>query len=109
LALGLGLSFGSASIARPAGEAAKAEEIKASAGVLRPAPGWARLFAQVVVACVAMTAFLYWVQWLIGDWLVLTTWKQIGALTICVGGGAVVYFGTCLVSGVKPRALRAPV
>jgi hypothetical protein len=31
LALGLGLSFGSASIARPAGEAAKAEEIKASA------------------------------------------------------------------------------
>jgi putative peptidoglycan lipid II flippase len=79
------------------------------AGVLRPAPGWARLFAQVVVACVAMTAFLYWVQWLIGDWLVLTTWKQIGALTICVGGGAVVYFGTCLVSGVKPRALRAPV
>jgi putative peptidoglycan lipid II flippase len=79
------------------------------AQVLRPGPGWAPLFVQVGVACIAMTAFIYWVQWAIGDWLVLTSWQQIGALTLCVGGAAAVYFGTCLMTGVRPRALRAPV
>lgn len=79
-----------------------------ASGVYRAGQGWARLFAQVLVACFGMAAFVYFLQTMIGDWLAMTTWQQIGALTACVGGGAFVYFVACLLCGIRPSELRAP-
>ena len=77
-------------------------------GVYSAGRGWPKLFGQVVLACAAMVAFVYYLQTRIGDWLQLTTWQQIGALTLCVGGAVLVYAAACMACGIRPQILRSP-
>jgi len=77
-------------------------------GVYQPGHGWQRLALQVVVACAAMSSFVSWARVQFGDWLLLTLWEQVGALTVCVGGAVAVYGLACLVCGLRPAQLRAP-
>jgi putative peptidoglycan lipid II flippase len=75
-------------------------------GIFRPSPAWRRLLPQVVLASLAMAAFLWWVS---GDWSDWTGWsaaRRAAWLGLSVGGGATVYFGILALSGARPRDLK---
>jgi putative peptidoglycan lipid II flippase len=75
-------------------------------GIYRPSPAWGKLLRQVVLASLAMAAFLWWVS---GDWSDWTGWsaaRRAAWLGLSVVGGAVVYFGVLALSGTRPRDLK---
>ncbi|HEY8521962.1 MAG TPA: murein biosynthesis integral membrane protein MurJ [Gammaproteobacteria bacterium] len=78
----------------------------AAARVLRPAPGWRRLAAQVIGACAAMIVFLLWGLDRAGDWAAMSGWQRAGMLALLVVGGAAVYAGAAYALGLRPRELR---
>ena len=75
-------------------------------GIYRPSPAWRKLLLQVVLASLAMAAFLWWVS---GDWSAWTGWpaaRRATWLGLSVVGGAAVYFGILALSGARPRDLK---
>jgi putative peptidoglycan lipid II flippase len=68
--------------------------------------GWPSLFARVLASAAAMTGFLLWVLDAAGSFLLLGKLLQVGWLVLAVGGGAVVYFGSCLLLGLRPSQFR---
>ena len=75
-------------------------------GIYRPSPAWRKLLPQVVLASLAMAAFLWWIS---GDWSAWTGWpaaRRAAWLGLSVVGGAAVYFGVLALSGVRPRDLK---
>ncbi len=75
-------------------------------GVYRPRAGWRLLFGQVLLACAAMGAFVLVLLDRLGDWHTMSTWGQIGALLVSIGGGGIVYFAACLLLGLRSRHFR---
>ena len=75
-------------------------------GVYRPGPGWRQLALRVGVATAAMTAFLYGLLAVSGDWLVLERSLRIGWLIAAVGGGAGCYFAAGWLLGLRPSQFR---
>ena len=65
------------------------------------------LLPQVLFACAAMAAFLWWVS---GDW---QAWNGLGAadkawrMALAVAGGAAVYFAALGLAGLRPRHLKS--
>jgi putative peptidoglycan lipid II flippase len=75
-------------------------------GIYSPSPAWRKLLPQVAVAGLAMAAFLWWIS---GDWAAWTAWSAARRATwlgLCVGGGALVYFGALAAAGLRPRDLK---
>jgi putative peptidoglycan lipid II flippase len=76
-------------------------------GVFTPSGQWRRLLPQVLFACAAMAAFLWWVS---GDW---QAWNGLGAadkawrMALAVAGGAAVYFAALGLAGLRPRHLKS--
>ncbi|MGH8130285.1 MAG: murein biosynthesis integral membrane protein MurJ [Steroidobacteraceae bacterium] len=75
-------------------------------GIYAPTDRWRRLLPQVVLASLAMAAFLWWIS---GDWSAWTSWPAMRRafwLALSVAGGAAVYFGTLWLAGARPRDLK---
>jgi putative peptidoglycan lipid II flippase len=75
-------------------------------GVLSPGHGWPTLLAQVAAASAIMGAALWWYAGSLERWLAMTTWHRVLQTTICVVGGAAVYFAALLLVGLRPRHLQ---
>jgi putative peptidoglycan lipid II flippase len=73
-------------------------------GSYTPAPGWVVFAARVVVATVALGAWLLWAAQAI-DWIGMAQhrWLRIALLAGCLATAALLYFGTLLATGVKLR------
>lgn len=71
-------------------------------GSWRPGPGWALYLLRLLVASAVMGAGLWWLgQWL--DWAHLRDLARIGWMAAALGGAAVAYFGTLLLTGLNLR------
>jgi putative peptidoglycan lipid II flippase len=72
------------------------------AGAYVPEPGWLGFSCRVFVATALLGGLLFWAQRAI-DWTGLADHQaqRIGWLALCLGGAAVLYFGTLLASGLK--------
>lgn len=72
------------------------------AGAYTPEPGWAAFTARVGFATALLGALLWWAEHHI-DWLGLGghQWQRIGWTVLCLGGAALLYFGTLRLSGLK--------
>lgn len=75
-------------------------------GIYRPGHGWPALFARVAGAGAVMCLALWWLLGAAGDWLAMGTLERATWLLLAVAGGALVYFGSCYVLGVRIAALR---
>lgn len=73
-------------------------------GSYKPMPGWALFSARVLSATLLMAAFLYWGSRYI-DWVAVRGLMRAGLLSAFVAGGAVIYFGVLLASGMKLKQL----
>ena len=74
------------------------------AGLYSPEPGWAGFALRVVVACALMGGGLAWAAQAL-DWVAWRgqPWLRIGALTACLVGAALLYFGSLVAMGLKLR------
>jgi putative peptidoglycan lipid II flippase len=75
-------------------------------GVLRHGPGFRRMLGQVLAANVVMVAFLWALAGGTGRWIAMTVWHRVGWMSVLVGGGALLYFGTLYALGMRVRHLR---
>jgi putative peptidoglycan lipid II flippase len=73
-------------------------------GTYSPLPGWAAFAWRVVLASAVLGALLWWAGQAI-DWTALgdRKWLRIGLVAACLGGAALLYFGTLLATGLKLR------
>jgi putative peptidoglycan lipid II flippase len=74
-------------------------------GVYRAGAGWYALLVRVLVPSAVMTAALLAALATRADWLTIGSLARIALLGGLVVGGAAVYFGACLVCGLRPRDL----
>ena len=72
------------------------------AGAYSPEPGWPGFALRVFGASALLGALLFWAERRI-DWLGLVDHQaeRVGWLTLCLGGAALLYFGTLRLSGLK--------
>lgn len=75
-------------------------------GVLHHAPGWRRLWLQVLAGNVLMVAFLWWLGGETARWIEMGAWQRAQWMTLLVVGGAGIYFGTLYVLGMRIGDLR---
>lgn len=75
-------------------------------GVLKPSPGWRRLFVQIASATVLMCAFLWWLAGDTARWIEMGAWQRVQWMSLLVAGGAVIYFGVLWLLGLRPADLR---
>jgi putative peptidoglycan lipid II flippase len=75
-------------------------------GVLTHAPGWKALWLQSILGNLAMVAFLWWFAGHASEWLDMRALERAGRMSILVGGGAIVYFGTMVALGLRVRDLK---
>jgi len=76
------------------------------AQVLRHAPGWRRMLAQVAAGNLLMGLYLWYVA---GDtlrWIDMRTLQRMEWMTVLVAGGALIYFATLYVLGMRVKHLR---
>ncbi|MBC8057072.1 MAG: murein biosynthesis integral membrane protein MurJ [Rhizobiales bacterium] len=74
------------------------------AGAYVPEPGWRGFSLRVFGATALLGALLFWAERRI-DWIGLVDHQaeRIGWLALCLGGAALIYFGTLRLSGLKPQ------
>jgi putative peptidoglycan lipid II flippase len=75
-------------------------------GVLVHAPGWGRFLLRVGLASAVMAMLLYEFVPPASAWLEAGFWTTCKWLTTAVFGGAVVYLGVLLATGMRPAELR---
>jgi putative peptidoglycan lipid II flippase len=76
-------------------------------GVYAPSDAWRKLLPRILLASLAMAAFLWWVS---GDWSAWGDWsalRRVLRLGLAVAGGATIYFGTLWLAGTRPRDLKS--
>ncbi|MFD0737817.1 murein biosynthesis integral membrane protein MurJ [Lysobacter koreensis] len=77
------------------------------AGLMRPQPGWGRLWLQLAVACVVMAVVVVALRWWVGDWTTMQNlWHRAFWLLLVVAAGGVTYVAVLLAMGLRPRHLR---
>ena len=71
-------------------------------GAYTPEPGWGAFTLRTVGATALLGALLWWAEHHI-DWIALGQhqWQRIGWVALCLGGAALLYFGTLALSGLK--------
>ena len=72
-----------------------------------PAPGWSRLMLQVGGAVLAMALLLAWASPELSAWIEEGRMQRVAMLIGLIGLGAAVYVSALLISGLRPRDLRA--
>jgi len=75
-------------------------------GVLNPSHGWLALGLRIIVANVAMGICLYALAGDTDFWIGLHAWARIWRLTLCVFGGAAVYFAVLWLAGARVNQFR---
>ncbi len=78
-------------------------------GVYSRRPGWAGFITRVVLANLAMVAFLLWLRGDVAAWAVMDGWGRAGWLCLLIGGGGGVYTVMLLAMGLRPRQMLSPV
>ena len=71
-------------------------------GVVRHSSGWRKLLVQVVIANAVMLGIIDWLNHPVAWWLDVDIFTRIAWLTVCVAGGAIVYFLVLLSLGMRP-------
>jgi len=75
-------------------------------GVLTHVPGWRRLWVQSIAGNVVMVAFLWWFSFDAQYWTEMRALSRAWHMGLLVAGGAVCYFGTMVLLGLKVRDLK---
>jgi putative peptidoglycan lipid II flippase len=77
--------------------------------ILTPAPGWGRLWAQILGANLVMASLLWWLGGDLQGWLDAPVMQRILRCALCVLGGGVAYFTALYGLGLRYRhlAMRA--
>ncbi len=75
------------------------------AGSFKPAPGWGRFIAQVLIATVLLGALLVWGNQHF-DWIALREQRLLraGLLALMIAGAAAIYFGALRITGLRLRS-----
>lgn len=77
-------------------------------GFHRPRPGWGGFAAKILIANLAMAAFLLYARGEPAAWFEADIAGRVMRLALLVGVGAGVYGVCLLVMGIRPRHLRSP-
>jgi putative peptidoglycan lipid II flippase len=72
-------------------------------GIYQPEPGWAKFFAKIVIAMLALALTLWFGMGSEQSWLTGSGWSRVLRLSILVAEGVVVYFAVLGVLGFRPR------
>jgi len=75
-------------------------------GVLSPSAGWRKLLLQIAAANVVMAVGLHLAAGDLDLWLHLRVWERAQRLTLCIVGGAGLYFATLWLLGARTRNFR---
>ena len=76
-------------------------------GIIRLQPGWGLFVLRVLLACLAMTVFLFWGRGDIGTWQQWSAGERIVKMSLWVGGGGLVYFAALWMLGLRPTQFRS--
>ena len=71
--------------------------------IYQPEPGWAKFFAKVCLAMLALAITLWFGMGTEQSWLTSSGWPRILRLTALVAGGVVVYFSVLAALGFRPK------
>lgn len=71
-----------------------------------PAPGWASLLGRLALANSAMAFFLWWGTPSVETWVTWVSWKRMIILMSLILGGALIYFSSLWLSGMRVSQLR---
>lgn len=72
-------------------------------GIYQPEPGWAKFFAKLAAALLALGLLLWFGMGSTDSWLNSGLGSRVGRLTALVAGGVAVYFAVLGVLGFRPR------
>jgi putative peptidoglycan lipid II flippase len=72
-------------------------------GIYQPEPGWAKFFAKVCIAVLALALTLWFGMGTEQSWLTSSGWLRILRLSALVAGGIFVYFAVLAVLGFRPK------
>jgi putative peptidoglycan lipid II flippase len=72
-------------------------------GIYQPEPGWAKYFAKVCIAVLALALTLWFGMGTEQSWLTSSGWLRILRLSVLVAGGVVVYFSVLGLLGFRPK------
>ncbi|MCZ6499851.1 MAG: polysaccharide biosynthesis C-terminal domain-containing protein, partial [Gammaproteobacteria bacterium] len=76
-------------------------------GVYRPGPGWGALIIKVILASSVMAVGIFYIAGPLDPWLVAAGATRALRLFACVLAGAVAYFATLALLGVRPADFRS--
>ncbi len=72
-------------------------------GIYQPEPGWAKFFARIVIAILALALTLWFGMGTEQSWLSGSGWSRVLRLSILVAEGVVVYFAVLGALGFRPK------
>ena len=72
-------------------------------GIYQPEPGWAKFFAKICIAILALALTLWFGMGSEQSWLTSFGWSRILRLAALVAGGMVIYFAVLVALGFRPR------
>lgn len=72
-------------------------------GIYQPEPGWAKFFAKIVIAILALALTLWFGMGSEQSWLIGSGWSRVLRLTVLVAEGVVIYFAVLGVLGFRPK------
>jgi putative peptidoglycan lipid II flippase len=72
-------------------------------GIYHPEPGWAKFFAKIVIAILALAFTLWFGMGSEQSWLTGSGWSRVLRLTVLVAEGVVIYFAVLGVLGFRPK------
>ena len=72
-------------------------------GIYQPEPGWAKFFAKIALAMLALGLLLWFGMGTQDSWLVSNPWSRVSRLAALVAGGVVVYFAVLAALGFRPK------
>jgi putative peptidoglycan lipid II flippase len=73
--------------------------------VYLPSEGWSAFLLKVVAAGVLMAVTVFWLGGDVHSWINAGVMERVLRLALCVGAGAMVYFSSLFVLGIRPKHL----